>query len=300
MSYFKNLTFLKVLTAIAWADGDLAESELNILKAFYRKFNLDRNELDELKPYLGAPVSKKIRDELFQQLVAELSSPREKQEILSALESMAHAKGKKSAEEKELLDQFTHILENSSLTKRSFGKIRNLLGRTIFQHARDRDPDLEKYFKRKVFHKIELHRAKTGHKINLSDEKVYYLCLLGVLLASVAHADGNFDDREKKSLRKILKEEFTFDGKELKVLLEIVEEQAKKGFDFHEVVTHVNQMLRDNEKIKLVDCFFAIAIADGEISHDENEEVRRITKAMHVPHQIFKASKMKALDKMRG
>ena len=292
MSYFKNLTFLKVLTAIAWADGELAESELNILKSFYRKFNLDRSELDELKPYLGAPVSKKIRNELFEQLVAELSSPNEKQEILSALENMAHAKGRKSDEEKELLDQFTHLLEKASLTKRSFGKIRNLLGRTIFQHARDRDPDLEKYFKRKVFHKIELKRAKTGHTINLSDEKVYYLCLLGTLLASVAHADGHFDEREKKSLRKILKEEFPLEAKEMKVLIEIVEEQAKKGFDFHEVITQVNQMLSYNEKLKLVDCFFAIAIADGEISHEENEEVRRITEAMHIPHQLFKESKM--------
>ena len=59
MSYFRKLTFLKVLTTIAWADGEITQSELNILKSFYRKFNLDKDELFELKHYLAAPISKK-------------------------------------------------------------------------------------------------------------------------------------------------------------------------------------------------------------------------------------------------
>lgn len=295
MSYFKKLTFLKVLTTIAWADGEVAESELNILKAFYGKFQLDRQGLAELQPYLGAPVDKKERERLFRQLVSELSSPNEKKEILEALHSMAHAKGGVLEEEGELMGEFTRLLEKTSFTKRSLGKIHNLLQRTIFRHARDRDPEMEKFFKRKVLHKIELRRAKSGHKISLSDEKVYYLCLLGTLLASVAHADDHFDELEKITLKRILTEEFPYRGQELQVLLEIVEEEAKKGFDFHEVITQVNQMLTYNDKLKLVDCFFAIAVADGKISHEENEEIRRITKAMHIPHEHFKESKMRAL-----
>jgi len=41
-------------------------------------------------------------------------------------------------------------------------------------------------------------------------------------------------------------------------------------------------------------------VADGEISHEENEEVRRITKAMHIPHQIFKESKKKYLKQLKS
>ena len=80
MSYFKKLTFLKVLTTVAWADGEVTQSELNILKSFYRKFDLDKNELAELRHYLAAPVSKKEQTELYDQLVRELSSEREKEE----------------------------------------------------------------------------------------------------------------------------------------------------------------------------------------------------------------------------
>jgi uncharacterized tellurite resistance protein B-like protein len=53
------------------------------------------------------------------------------------------------------------------------------------------------------------------------------------------------------------------------------------------------------DRVSAVDCFWAIAVADGSISHAENEEVRRITKAMHISHQIFKESKKKFLKQLK-
>ena len=52
MASFKHLTFLKVLAVIAWADGELTESEKNILKKFYRKFGLGKEDIRQLNPYL--------------------------------------------------------------------------------------------------------------------------------------------------------------------------------------------------------------------------------------------------------
>ncbi|MZH46213.1 MAG: TerB family tellurite resistance protein, partial [Nitrospinae bacterium] len=159
MSKFKKMTFLKVLSTVAWADGEISQSEINIFKTFYRKFNLDKNEMDEVKPYLLSPVSKKEKDELYRQMIAELSSPDEKKEIMVALEAMVDAHKRIKNDERELVNQFSEWLEKSSHTKRSLGRIRNLLQRTIFKHARDLDPDMEKYFKRRVLKKIELKSA---------------------------------------------------------------------------------------------------------------------------------------------
>ena len=113
MSYFKKLTFLKVLTTIAWADGEVTQSELNILKSFYRKFNLGKDELSELKHYLAAPVSKKEQAEVYNQLVHELSAESEKEEILTALESMEQATKRIGSEEKELVAQFRTLLKKT-------------------------------------------------------------------------------------------------------------------------------------------------------------------------------------------
>ena len=55
----------------------ISQSEFNILKAFFRKFDLEKHELDELKPYLLSPtLAKQEKDELYRQMIAELSSPR--------------------------------------------------------------------------------------------------------------------------------------------------------------------------------------------------------------------------------
>ena len=77
-----------------------------------------------------------------------------------------------------------------------------MLGKTIFSHARDKNLDLEKYFKRKVLKKVELKAARLGVEMNLPEDKLYFICLLGALMASVSNVDGHFDSSEKKGFKK--------------------------------------------------------------------------------------------------
>ncbi len=294
MSKFKKLTFLKVLTTVAWADGEVSESELNLLKSFYRKFDLEKHELEALKPYLNAPISKNEKDLLYRQMIAELSTAAEKSEIVAALENMLQVHPRMKGDEKQLVDQFSGWLEDTSFTKRSFGRIRNLFQKTIFKHARDPNPDMEKYFKRRVLKKIELKSAHSGFASKLPEDRLYFLCLVGSLMASIAHVDNHFDTLEKKALKACLAEQFSLKGKELTLLFEVVEEQGKKGFDFREVVTEINRLTSFNDRLHFMECFFAMATADGEIAHEESEEIRRITKAMRIPHKNFIQAKVRA------
>ena len=266
---------------------------------FIENFNLEKHELDELKPYLLSPVSKKEKDALYRQMVAELSSPQEKKEIMGALETMVEAHKRMKSDERELVDQFSEWLKKSSHTKRSLGRIRNFLQRTIFKHARDPDPDMEKYFKRHVLKKIELKSSHSQVSTNLPEERLYFICLVGTLMAAIAHVDDHFDPAEKKALKRCLTDQFSLKGKELTLLFEVVEEQARQGFDFHEVVTELNRIASYNDRTHLMECLFEIAIADGEMAHGEAEEIRRITKALRIPHKIFIEYKVRALDKIR-
>ncbi len=298
MASFKNTTFLKVLAVVAWADGEMTESEKNILKKFYRKFGLNKQSLSELGPYLNAPIPKEDQEQLFKQLAAELGSKTDKKMVSDALNEMANADKKVTSEERKLLEEFAQVLQKSNFTKRSFGKIRNFFHGKIFKPARERNPELNKYFKNIVMKQLEL--KKGNSKVNLDEDDVYFICLFGTLLASVAHIDDHFDESEKKAIKNILKERFEFSTSELKLLFQVIEGQAKAGFDFHEVVSEFNRLYSYNEREKTVDCFFAVAGADGNISHEESEEIRRITKAMHIPHSVFKEGKKKILKQIRG
>ncbi len=300
MASFKHLTFLKVLAVIAWADGEMTESEKNILKNFYRKFGLSKDDIRQLNPYLLAPIPKPDQERLFKQLAAELSSQQEKDEIIAELESIANAHRNMKTEENELVEEFVRMLKKTSFTKRSFGKVRNFFQATIFKPAHEKNPAVNRYFKNTILKKLELKMKGSNQKVDLENINVYFVCLFGTLLASVAQVDDYFHEEERKALRRILKERFELSYGEQKLLFEVIEEQAKHGFDFHEVVTEFNSRVSYNDRISAVDCFWAIAVADGEISHAENEEVRRITKAMHIPHQVFKESKKKFLKQLKS
>ncbi|TDJ58958.1 MAG: hypothetical protein E2O42_07470 [Nitrospina sp.] len=297
MASFKHLTFLKVLAVIAWADGEMTESEKNILKNFYRKFGLQKEDVRQLNPYLLAPTLKKEQERLFKQLAAELNSEREKEKIVAELEAIANAHRSLKTEENELVEEFIRLLKKTSFTQRSFGRVRNFFQATIFRQAHEKNPAVHRYFRNTILKKLELKMKGSGLKIDLESDQVYFICLFGALLASVAQVDEHFHEEERKALKKILNERFGFSAKEQQLLIEVTEEQARHGFDFYEVVTEFNSRVPYKDRVAAVDCFWAIAAADGAISYEENEEVRRITKAMHIPHQIFKESKKKFLKR---
>ena len=78
------------------------------------------------------------------------------------------------------------------------------------------------------------------------------------------------------------------------MLFEVVEEQGRKDFDFHEVLTEINRLTSYNDRLRFMECLFAVATADGDLAHEETEEIRRITKAMRIPHNIFIQAKVRA------
>ena len=83
------------------------------------------------------------------------------------------------------------------------------------------------------------------------------------------------------------------------MLFEVVEEQGREGFDFHEVVTEINRLTSYNDRLRFMDCLFAVAAADGEMAHEETEEIRRITKAMRIPHNIFIQAKVRTRKNLK-
>ena len=76
-------------------------------------------------------------------------------------------------------------------------------------------------------------------------------------------------------------------------------ELIKPGIKCSKVTTELNNLTTYNEKVNMTDCMLAVGAADGELSHYETEEIRRITKAMRVPHKVFIESKMKILSRLR-
>lgn len=293
------MTLLKVLTVMAWADGSATHAEVTYIKSFIEKFNLSPNEWDELQPYILAPLPSDRKESLFAELRMEMNSASARAEALKTCREIVSADGTLDANEEKLLEEFERALENPSSENNNHstmgGFVKNILP-GLFGKA---DPEMERYFKREIYHNLEMKMGAEGFKADRSDDRLYLVCLLGVLLAQAAKMDGNFDPEEKKILRTLVLRKLSLNESEAALFVEVLEEQADKGFDFNEVIREVNRLVSYNDRLGVMNCFFAVACADGELAYEESEEIRRITKAMLIPHAEFKTAKMKALDHIR-
>lgn len=297
MASFKNLTFLKVLASLAWADGELTHAELNQLKALYRKFNLRQSEIDQIKPYLRAPIPKKEEEALSRKLIAELNSAKERAEIRSALVSLVDADKKMHPAEKAFLKEFDQILENDNFTKRSFGKVRNIFSQVLFKPARERNPEMVQYFKARIQKQFEL--KSIDPDVEWSDNQ-YEACLLGALMNCVAFADEDFSEKETDVLADFFHNRFGFDLKTAYWICEISKKEQLEDFDFYEVVNEVNRVCSHNERLEFMQCLFKMGAADGLIGYEEVEEIRRVTKALKISHNDFINCKKKFREKKDG
>ncbi len=299
MKHNKSLTLLKVLTVMAWADGSATQAELSFIKTFMLKFNLDEKEWEELRPFMEAPLPPDRKEALFSEMRRELNSATARASALEACREIVLADGVLDANEEKLLEEFGSVLEGPALDEEAKGNLGGFVKSILPGLFGKADPEMERYFKREIYHKIELKLSGEKFQIDRDDDRLYLVCLLGVLLAQAAKIDGNFDPDEKNALRTLVAQKLSLSENEAILFVEVLEEQTDKGFDFNEVISEVNRLVSFNDRLGVVDCFFAVACADGELSHDETEEIRRITKAMLIPHSHFITAKMKALDHIR-
>ena len=64
----RNTALLKLLVAVAWADGKIQASELNFIKRLVLRFGLDDEIWAELEPYLEESVDDAERQALAESL----------------------------------------------------------------------------------------------------------------------------------------------------------------------------------------------------------------------------------------
>lgn len=135
---------------------------------------------------------------------------------------------------------------------------------------------------------------------SLPYERLRYLAAFGGLLGNVANADGHISDEESNRIRAILKVFTKLSPDEAEMLERIINDQTKAlvGLENHMYTREINEISDRDQKMEIISCLFAVAAADDEISPEENEVVRRISKALLLHHSDFVAIRSLYRDKL--
>jgi len=279
------LALLKVLIAAAWADSRLSQAEMNYLKDLAQKFHLNDEDWLELEPHLEDPPSESETKAFFQDLLARIATASERNEVIRHIEQILNADAQITADEHDFLEQYTFILKEASTVELLVRRIKGLFQK----HPAAAAVDLDEFLRNRIFFKL---RRRIG--TDQITPEMYRLCLLGGLMGIVAQADGEIDFRELEEIRRQIQLRSRFDPEALDILIAIIEEESVRGLDRARLISEYTAETGFDERVQLLDLLFAVAAADGALTHPELEELRGISAAMNLSHRQYIDSKLRA------
>ena len=161
------LKLARVIIAVAWADGEISNEEINCLKDLL--FSLRKSGFDDvmqfnaqewarLEMYIETPVGPEERQRLVVDLQNALSSPEQKQAALQALQNLAEADGEIFDDEKDVLLCIQEAIE--SVEVGAIGGLQKLLGGAMNRRAKavagapNREAYFDDFIKNKVYYSV--------------------------------------------------------------------------------------------------------------------------------------------------
>jgi uncharacterized tellurite resistance protein B-like protein len=112
----------------------------------------------------------------------------------------------------------------------------------------------------------------------LPPERARYLAAFAYVLARVANADLRITETETAAMERAVAETAGLPPEETALAVEIAKSQARLlgGTENYVVTREFRQLSQHADRLRLLECLYAVAAADGSISAAESSEIDRI------------------------
>jgi uncharacterized tellurite resistance protein B-like protein len=124
---------------------------------------------------------------------------------------------------------------------------------------------------------------------NLSPDQARYVAAFAYLLGRLARADLQISDEETSKMESIVASLAGLPSHQAALVVEIACHQNELfgGTENFLVAREFNQIATREQKLRLLECLFAVAAADGTVSAVEDDEIRRIANELCLTHAEF-------------
>ena len=299
----------KVIIALAWADGEISNEEVNSLKdLLYRLprvgyatgIQLSAREWARLDMYLERPVGPEERARLVADLQNAIRSQRDKELVSQALRNLAAADGTVTEDEAAVVTEIKEAIDEAQVGL--LGGLSRLVGRSIQErseavaNAPDREAFFEDFIKNKVYYSLARRREKGQVALDLTEEEQRTLGLAGGLMAKVAHVDRDVTDEELAAMADTMQRHWTLDDDQAAFVAEVAASAVHASYDTLRMMREFTERTTLDERRHFVEALFAVAAADGKVSHEEHEEIRHISRSLLLTHRDFINAKLAARE----
>src|SRR5262245_53912805 len=123
-----DVAFVKVLAAVAWADGTIEESELNRIKSLLNGFHLDLADRKQVDHLLSTPVGFEEAVAPTTEFGASPTGPAARHKLLAEVEEMLGPQADRTPQERALLQHVRAILDSHTPLDGLVDKLRGAFG----------------------------------------------------------------------------------------------------------------------------------------------------------------------------
>ncbi len=297
------LTLAKVLIAAAWADGEITVEEQNCLKDIIFHLTdtgtpLSGQEWALLEMYMDSPIEEAERARLVAELQDAIRSSAEKRFVINALQQMALADGVSEAEEQRIVREMEQAI-NESETGLMDG-FNRLLGGALqrrsaaVQNAPNRDAYFEDFLKNKVYYEVSRQLREEGKSLDLPDDEMRKLGLAGGLMARIANVDQNISQDEQHMMAEVVKRYWQLTPEAAEFVASVAVSSLDVNYDYYRMTREFATSTSVEERRNFLVALFLIAGSDQDISFEETEEIRLVSRGINVTHQDFIDAKLQA------
>jgi len=302
------MTLARVIIAAAWADDQITNEEINSLKdlifhlrqsGFDDVNQLSAQEWSRLEMYIETPVSAEERARLVVDLQNALQSKEQKAMARQTLERVMAADGVVSESEKEVLAEIEKAID--SVETGFLGDLERLVGGAVNKRSKAvaDAPNREKYFddfiKNKVFYSLSQRLQIDSSDLKIPEDDLRTLSLVGGLAAKVAYVDREVTETELEGITKAIEDIWEVSSQLAAFVAEVAVSAMDETYDTFRMMRELMESTSERERRKFLDVLFAVANADGQISYDETEEIRMISRGLNLTHKDFIDSKLRIL-----
>ena len=289
------------MAAVAWADGQISNDEINSLKDLtFHLPGMTAGDWAQIDIYIDSPVSPAERQRLVKELEENLISQADRNLALNALDSLIQSDGSVSAAEQEVVSQIKSDIQNAHVG--SWGRF--IHGRTdkrsqAVQMAPNRELLIGDFVNNKIYYDVALELNAEKDIPQLSEADLRKLSLAGGLLARVAYADQNVSGLENQAIIAALREHWGVTPTEATIVAKAAEANVQADLDYYRLTRSFFEVTTEEERVGFLDVLFAVTTSDGQASFAEVEEIRQIASGLLLTHQQFINAKLKVPEELR-
>ena len=134
--------------------------------------------------------------------------------------------------------------------------------------------------------------VSTTDSLDNSDHKNHMAA--AALFIEVLKSDYEHRDEEWAAVETALHELFGLSSDEIAQITSLAEDEVHNATSLQGFTRCVNEQYSNEEKLKIVEMLWRVALADGVIDKHENHIMRKIGALLYIPHKDYVRAKQQA------